>query len=103
MDTREGVANRAGTFDNPGRQRQLRDFATWAEANAWYWKYKQAGFGDAGKLDSNGDGLPCESLSGAPKVPTLPTAPTSCSGSIGASSAACGSASRRGRSCSTSP
>jgi hypothetical protein len=73
MDTREGVASRAGTFDNPGDSANCGDFATWADANAWYWKYKQAGFGDAGKLDSNGDGLPCEGLSGAPKVPTLPT------------------------------
>ena len=96
------MASRAGTFDNPGDSVNCGDFATWAEANAWYWKYKQAGFGDAGKLDSNGDGLPCESLSGAPKVPTPPVS-TTCSGSIGASSAGCGSASRRGRSCSTSP
>ena len=72
MDTRESVASRAGTFDNPGDSVNCGDFATWAEANGWFWKFKQAGFGDAGKLDSNGDGLPCESLSGAPKVPTLP-------------------------------
>jgi hypothetical protein len=40
------------------------DFATWSQANAVYQANRVDG--DPNKLDSDGDGIPCESLPGAP-------------------------------------
>jgi hypothetical protein len=45
---------------------------TWTAANNWFWTY--AGYyGDVGGLDSDGDNIPCETLTGAPSTATLPT------------------------------
>ena len=55
---------------NPGDVRNCGDFATWADANRWFWTYHR--WGDPAKLDGNGDGVPCESLPGAPSVEQIP-------------------------------
>jgi len=65
---------RAGAVDNPGDVRNCGDFATWPEANAWFWTYFPE-HGDIAHLDSDGDQIPCESLPGAPTQPAPP--PTS--------------------------
>jgi hypothetical protein len=39
--------------------------SNWAAANDWY-QYYYPTYGDIAGLDSNGDGIPCESLPGAP-------------------------------------
>lgn len=54
------------TPSNPGDSKNCSDFATWADANAWYQKYYPY-YGDIAKLDGNKDGIVCESLPGAPK------------------------------------
>lgn len=41
------------------------DFATWQAANAFY-RYWYTWYGDFSDLDGNADGVPCESLPGAP-------------------------------------
>jgi hypothetical protein len=51
---------------NPGDARNCGDFATWAAANAWFMTYYPH-YGDVAKLDGNNDGVPCESLPGAPR------------------------------------
>jgi Excalibur calcium-binding domain len=50
---------------NPGDTKNCTDFATWAEANAWFQTYFPI-YGDIAKLDSDGDGIPCETLPGHP-------------------------------------
>ncbi|MCW2528475.1 MAG: putative S-layer domain protein, partial [Pseudonocardiales bacterium] len=50
---------------NPGDSKNCGDFATWTEANTWYWMYFPY-YGDVAKLDVNHDGIPCETLPGAP-------------------------------------
>lgn len=50
---------------NPGDSVNCPDFATWAEANAYYQKYFPY-YGDVAKLDFNHDGIPCETLPGHP-------------------------------------
>ena len=55
---------------NPGDVVNCSNFATWAEANVWFWTYHR--FGDPAKLDQNNDNLPCESLPGAPSTPQVP-------------------------------
>ena len=50
---------------NPGDSKNCSDFASYSEAKAWYDTYYPA-YGDVGRLDSDGDGIPCESLAGAP-------------------------------------
>ena len=55
---------------NPGDAVNCSSFATWAEANVWFWTYHR--FGDPGKLDQNNDNIPCESLSGVPSSPRIP-------------------------------
>ena len=46
--------------------RNCGDFANWAEAKQFYDTYYPY-YGDLAHLDSDGDGIPCESLSGSPK------------------------------------
>ncbi len=41
------------------------NFATWADANAWYQTYFPY-YGDVAHLDGDGNGIPCQSLPGAP-------------------------------------
>lgn len=50
---------------NPGDAKNCSDFATYADAKAWYDTYAPF-YGDVANLDSDGDGIPCESLAGAP-------------------------------------
>ncbi len=50
---------------NPGDSVNCSDFATWGDANRWYEQH-YAYFGDVANLDSDGNGIPCESLPGAP-------------------------------------
>ena len=51
---------------NPGDIKNCSDFATYAEAKAFFDTYFPY-YGDIAKLDQNNDGIPCESLPGAPK------------------------------------
>jgi hypothetical protein len=56
---------------NPGDTKNCTDFATHAEAQAWFNTYVGA-YGDVAHLDSDGDGIACESLPymfGATNVP----------------------------------
>ena len=46
--------------------RNCGDFANWAEAKQFYDTYYPY-YGDVAHLDGDGDGIPCESLSGSPK------------------------------------
>jgi hypothetical protein len=50
---------------NPGDTKNCGDFATWAEAQAWFDLYFPW-YGDVANLDANEDGVACESLPGAP-------------------------------------
>ena len=68
-------------YDPDGPDRNCPNFDTWAEAQAFY---EAAGGPDSDphRLDSNGDGVACESLPGAPDQPQpgarlVPTAPVS--------------------------
>jgi len=59
------TAPEAGAAANPGNSKDCRDFATWADAQAWYTTYLPL-YGDVAELDGNDDGVACESLPGAP-------------------------------------
>ncbi len=50
---------------NPGDTRNCSDFATYADAKAWFDTYFPF-YGDIARLDADGNGIPCESLPGAP-------------------------------------
>lgn len=50
---------------NPGDVRNCSDFSTYDQAYAWFMTYYPY-YGDVAGLDGNGDGIPCESLPGAP-------------------------------------
>jgi hypothetical protein len=58
LDTRSG---QGVGLTNPGDVKNCTDFATWEDANRYFWTYYPA-FGDVGKLDQNNDQIPCESL-----------------------------------------
>lgn len=51
---------------NPGDTKNCSDFANYAAAKAWF-DYYYPYYGDIAKLDGNKDGIPCESLPGAPR------------------------------------
>ena len=51
---------------NPGNTKNCGDFANYAEAKAWFDTYFPL-YGDVAELDADDDGIPCETLSGAPK------------------------------------
>jgi hypothetical protein len=53
-------------LSNPGDTKNCKDFSDYREAKAWYDTYFTL-FGDVARLDGDGDGVPCESLPGAPK------------------------------------
>ncbi|MEZ5257200.1 MAG: excalibur calcium-binding domain-containing protein [Ilumatobacteraceae bacterium] len=67
------VPSTTGRPGNPGNSKNCADFATWAEAKAWF-DFYFPWYGDVAKLDADADGIPCESLPGAPKryVETTP-------------------------------
>ena len=50
---------------NPGDSKNCSDFPTYAAAKAWFDTYFPY-YGDVAHLDGNHDGIPCESLPGAP-------------------------------------
>jgi hypothetical protein len=50
---------------NPGDTKNCTDFATYAQAKAWFDTYYPY-YGDVAHLDSDGDRIPCETLIGAP-------------------------------------
>jgi hypothetical protein len=50
---------------NPGDTKNCGDFATYAEAKAWFDTYYPY-YGDVAKLDRDGNLIPCETLPGAP-------------------------------------
>jgi hypothetical protein len=50
---------------NPGDTKNCTDFATWREAQDWFDTYFPY-YGDIAKLDSNNDGVACESRPGGP-------------------------------------
>jgi hypothetical protein len=54
-----------GVPANPGDTKNCSDFATYAQAKSWFDTYFPY-YGDVAKLDQDGDGIPCEGLSGAP-------------------------------------
>jgi len=53
------------TVGNPGNSVNCGDFDSYAEAKEWFDTYF-FDYGDIARLDSNGDGEPCESLPGGP-------------------------------------
>jgi hypothetical protein len=55
----------SGPPPNPGNAVDCSDFATWQEAYNWYLTYYPY-YGDVAMLDADHDGIPCESLPGAP-------------------------------------
>jgi micrococcal nuclease len=52
-------------LSNPGDIKNCKDFDDYREAKAWYDTYFML-YGDVARLDGDGDGIPCERLSGAP-------------------------------------
>ncbi|HJM30798.1 MAG TPA: HNH endonuclease family protein [Acidimicrobiales bacterium] len=50
---------------NPGNSMNCSDFATYAEAEAWFDTYFPV-YGDVARLDNDDNGQPCESLPGGP-------------------------------------
>jgi hypothetical protein len=50
---------------NPGDSKNCGDFATYAEAKAWFDTYCPY-YGDVARLDQDGDLIPCDSLPDAP-------------------------------------
>ena len=58
------------TPGNPGDTKNCSDFATYTQAKAWYDTYFPY-YGDVAKLDADGNGIPCESLAGAPLISLL--------------------------------
>lgn len=67
LDTRNPVQV---PIENPGNIVNCSSFATWDEANRWFWTYRR--HGDPARLDGNNNGIPCMSLPGNPGVPTIP-------------------------------
>ena len=67
LDTRDA---RLVPVENPGDIVNCGDFSTWSEANNWFWLYSR--HGDPANLDGDGDGVPCQSLSGNPGFPSQP-------------------------------
>jgi hypothetical protein len=53
-------------LSNPGDTKNCKDFEDYREAKTWYDTYFPL-YGDVARLDGDGDGVPCESLAGAPK------------------------------------
>lgn len=59
--SREFMVRAEVELQNPGDVKNCADFASYADAKAWYDRYFPK-FGDVAKLDGNGDGVPCEGL-----------------------------------------
>lgn len=54
-----------GAPTNPGDSMNCSNFPNYAAAKAWFDRYNPY-YGDIARLDGNNDGVPCESLPGAP-------------------------------------
>jgi hypothetical protein len=67
LDTRDPLQV---PVDSPGDVRNCTDFATWRDANNWFWTYRR--LGDPGQLDDDHDDIPCETLSGSSTTPVVP-------------------------------
>jgi hypothetical protein len=63
--TTSTTAPRAGPPPNPGNAVDCGNFTTWQQAYDWYITYYPY-YGDVAHLDADNDGVPCESLPGAP-------------------------------------
>lgn len=50
---------------DPGDSKNCSDFSAWPAAQAWFETYLPL-YGDVARLDADHDGIPCESLPGAP-------------------------------------
>ncbi|TFD50573.1 DUF1524 domain-containing protein [Cryobacterium frigoriphilum] len=61
----EDIAPEGDVPANPQDSRNCTDFASWREAQDWF-EFYFPHYGDVARLDSNGDGIACESLPGAP-------------------------------------
>ena len=59
------IPSESVNLQNPGNSKNCGDFETYVDAKEWFDKYF-VDFGDVAKLDSDGDGEPCESLPGGP-------------------------------------
>ncbi|MFW5469527.1 GmrSD restriction endonuclease domain-containing protein [Knoellia sp. CPCC 206435] len=77
LDTREGLGNHPMSPDD---SMNCGDFTSWTAANDWFWYYHLY-FGDIAQLDGDNDGIPCESLAGAPSTMQIPPRPKAASGS----------------------
>jgi putative cell wall-binding protein len=55
----------APSLANPGDTKNCNSFSSYADAKAWFDTYFPL-YGDVARLDSDGDGIPCENLPGAP-------------------------------------
>lgn len=53
-------------LENPGDVKNCSDFKDYKQAKTWYDTYFSL-YGDVARLDGDKDGIPCESLPGAPK------------------------------------
>jgi Excalibur calcium-binding domain len=65
MATNNNGKPTSNNIPNPGDVKNCPDFATYNDAKRWYDTYYPL-YGDVAKLDGNNDGIPCESLPGAP-------------------------------------
>lgn len=59
-----------GRPPNPGNSKNCKDFLNYAAAKTWFDTYYPY-YGDVANLDADHDGIPCESLPGAPKKTVL--------------------------------
>lgn len=60
---------------SPGNAVSCGSFATWDQANRWFWTYYRL-YGDVSNLDGDDDLIPCESLPGNPRrVVEIPLPP----------------------------
>ena len=50
---------------DPGNSKNCEDFSNYAEAKEWFDTHFPY-YGDVARLDGNEDGIPCQSLPGAP-------------------------------------
>ncbi|MFW5469514.1 GmrSD restriction endonuclease domain-containing protein [Knoellia sp. CPCC 206435] len=79
LDSRNGTGLSAPA--HPGDTKNCGDFTTWTAANNWFWIYYPH-YGDVAQLDGDDDGVPCESLSGAPATAQQPALAKPAAGSV---------------------
>ena len=79
LDSRSGTG--ASAPAHPGDTKNCGNFTTWTAANTWFWTYYPY-YGDVAQLDGDDDGVPCESLSGAPATAQQPARAKPAAGSV---------------------